>query len=385
VSAHVLFFGSLTGTRLTAGLQEPLPEKVWLYRVDAAAGELTFDALDSDYEVRLPLQPFHGTIGVAPAAYEVRNVLVPEAFGGNMDSPEVTAGTTVYLGVNVPGALFSLGDGHYRMGEGEVCGAAVEGAMNTVLTVELIKGVYCEWPRFEDDDSLMVAGSYRPLEDAFRIAHTQLVRWIASSTGAIDLGHLSARLADRHLARGERRGPQLHDGRQGAKALSAPRYPVDGGCPRSNASPRPGGHGIPTRRVSAPDVIVIGGGIVGTAAAVFLARAGARVTLYDREGLASGASGANSGVVQHPLDPVLVPLHLETVDLYRDLSAAEAGFGLPWNRPVCSSCRASGTSFAGSRARSPSRTRCCGPRSWRAPTCRRLNPRWPRVWRPVVS
>lgn len=55
--------------------------------------------------------------------------------------------------------------------------------MNTVLTVELIKGVYCEWPRFEDDDSLMVAGSYRPLEDAFRIAHTQLVRWIASSTG----------------------------------------------------------------------------------------------------------------------------------------------------------------------------------------------------------
>lgn len=183
VSAHVLFFGSLTGTRLTAGLQEPLPEKVWLYRVDAAAGELTFDALDSDYEVRLPLQPFHGTIGVAPAAYEVRNVLVPEAFGGNMDSPEVTAGTTVYLGVNVPGALFSLGDGHYRMGEGEVCGAAVEGAMNTVLTVELIKGVYCEWPRFEDDDSLMVAGSYRPLEDAFRIAHTQLVRWIASSTG----------------------------------------------------------------------------------------------------------------------------------------------------------------------------------------------------------
>lgn len=81
--------------------------------------------------------------------------------------------------------------------------------------------------------------------------------------------------------------------------------------------------------MSAPDVIVIGGGIVGTAAAAFLARAGARVTIYDREGLASGASGANSGVVQHPFDPVLVPLHLETVDLYRDLSAAEAGFRLP--------------------------------------------------------
>jgi amidase len=183
VSAHVLFFGSLTGTRYTAGLQDALPEKVWLYRVDAAANELTFDARESDYEVRLPLEPFHGTIGVAPAAFEVRNVLVPEAYGGNMDSPDVKAGTTIYLGVNVPGALFSLGDGHYRMGEGEVCGAAVEGAMNTILTVEVIKGVYCDWPRFEDDDSIMVAGSYRPLEDAFRIAHSQLVRWISESSG----------------------------------------------------------------------------------------------------------------------------------------------------------------------------------------------------------
>ncbi len=183
VSAHVLFFGSLTGTQYTATLQDALPEKVWLYRVDAANQELTFDALDSDHEVRLPLQPFHGTIGVAPAAYEVRNVLVPEAFGGNMDTPEATSGNTVYLGVNVPGALFSLGDGHYRMGEGEVCGAAVEGAMNTILTVEVIKGVYCQWPRFESDDSIMVAGSYRPLEDAFRIAHSQLVKWIAADTG----------------------------------------------------------------------------------------------------------------------------------------------------------------------------------------------------------
>lgn len=183
VSTHVLFFGSLTGTRYTAGLQDPLPEKVWLYRVDAAANELTFDALDSDYEVRLPLEPFHGTIGVAPAAFEVRNVLVPEAFGGNMDTPEAKAGTTIYLGVNVPGGLFSLGDGHYRMGEGEVCGAAVEGAMNTILTVELVKGVYCDWPRLEDDDSIMVAGSYRPLEDAFRIAHSQLINWIVGTTG----------------------------------------------------------------------------------------------------------------------------------------------------------------------------------------------------------
>ena len=82
--------------------------------------------------------------------------------------------------------------------------------------------------------------------------------------------------------------------------------------------------------MSTPDVVIVGGGIVGTAAATFLARGGARVTIYDREGLASGASGANSGVVQYPIDPALVPLHLETVELYRELSAADAGFRLPF-------------------------------------------------------
>ncbi|MEA2632220.1 MAG: hypothetical protein QOE66_2439 [Chloroflexota bacterium] len=76
------------------------------------------------------------------------------------------------------------------------------------------------------------------------------------------------------------------------------------------------------------DVVVIGGGIVGTSAAAFLADAGLRVTLIERVGLASGASGANSGVVQHPFDPVLAALYRETVALYRELSAADLGFKL---------------------------------------------------------
>jgi D-hydroxyproline dehydrogenase subunit beta len=69
------------------------------------------------------------------------------------------------------------------------------------------------------------------------------------------------------------------------------------------------------------DVAVIGGGIVGTATAAFLADGGATVTLYEREALAAGASGRNSGVVQHPFDPVLVPLYEETVRLYRAVEA----------------------------------------------------------------
>jgi acetamidase/formamidase len=183
VSTTVPLFGALTSTKFTPTLQPALPEKTWVYAVDRTAGTVTYRALDSDYSVQLPLEPFLGTVGVAPAAGEARNVLVPEAFGGNMDTPEARAGTTIYLGVNVEGALFSVGDGHYTMGEGEVCGVAVEGAMNTLLAVDLLKGTYCDWPRLEDDESIMVAGSYRPLEDAFRIAHTQLIGWISAATG----------------------------------------------------------------------------------------------------------------------------------------------------------------------------------------------------------
>ena len=63
------------------------------------------------------------------------------------------AGTTCYLRVNVPGALFSVGDGHYRQGEGESCGTAVEGAMDVTLIVDLVKGGgAAPWPRLENDD-----------------------------------------------------------------------------------------------------------------------------------------------------------------------------------------------------------------------------------------
>jgi glycine/D-amino acid oxidase-like deaminating enzyme len=82
--------------------------------------------------------------------------------------------------------------------------------------------------------------------------------------------------------------------------------------------------------MAAPDVVVIGGGIVGVAAATFLAEGGARVTLVEREALAAGASGRNSGVIQRPFDPALVPLYDESLAHYRDLAAAvpEDGFRL---------------------------------------------------------
>jgi acetamidase/formamidase len=92
-------------------------------------------------------------------------------------------GVTCYLGVNVPGALLSIGDGHARQGEGETCGVAVECAMNTVIVVDLLKGVATPWPRLESDTHIMSAGSARPLEDAFRVAQLDLVRWTAEHAG----------------------------------------------------------------------------------------------------------------------------------------------------------------------------------------------------------
>jgi acetamidase/formamidase len=129
------------------------------------------------------MDPMHGTVGVAPANLEVRSALTPDAFGGNMDTPEMRAGVTCYLGVNVEGALLSLGDGHARQGEGEVCGTAVEAAMNSVVIVDLIKGRPCAWPRIESDTYLMSTGSARPLEDAFRIAQADIVGWVSSDFG----------------------------------------------------------------------------------------------------------------------------------------------------------------------------------------------------------
>src|SRR5919199_1968956 len=145
VSSTVPFFGSLTATPTTAMLHPALQERTWIYAIDPAAGVVRYEARDSAFTAELPLDPMHGTVGVAPALGEVRSSLAPGDWGGNMDTPEMRTGTTCYLGVNVSGAMLSLGDGHARQGEGETCGVAVECAMDTVLAVEVVKGTPTPW------------------------------------------------------------------------------------------------------------------------------------------------------------------------------------------------------------------------------------------------
>jgi acetamidase/formamidase len=202
VSAAIPFFGGLTSTDRTATLQAPLPDTTWVYELDRAAGTVTFAARNSDLVVPLPVEPMLGTVGVAPAGGEARSSLVPERFGGNMDTPQMRPGTTCFLGVNVEGALFSVGDGHYRQGEGEACGTAVEGAMTTTLVVELIKGGAPLWPRLEDDTHWMTVGSSRPLEDAWRIGQTELVQWFTELYGldSLDSYQLLSQISEAPIA-----------------------------------------------------------------------------------------------------------------------------------------------------------------------------------------
>src|ERR1700712_5621155 len=182
-SAAIPFFGGMTSTDRVATLQDPLPDTTWIYELDRVKNTVTFVAQHTELAVELPVEPMLGTVGVAPAGGEVRSSLVPDRFGGNMDTPHMRAGATCFLGVNVEGAMFSVGDGHYRQGEGEACGTAVEGAMTTTLIVELIKGGAPLWPRIEDDTHWMTVGSSRPLEDAWRIGQVKLVRWFGELNG----------------------------------------------------------------------------------------------------------------------------------------------------------------------------------------------------------
>ena len=96
----------------------------------------------------VPLKPFAGTIGNAPATPGLHSIVPPRRVGGNLDIRDLSAGTVLYLPVEVAGALFSVGDTHAAQGDGEVCGTAIESPMDVVLTLDLVKAAHLKTPRF---------------------------------------------------------------------------------------------------------------------------------------------------------------------------------------------------------------------------------------------
>jgi amidase len=177
-------FGGLATESRTRLLNEPIPPGRWVWRLDREAMTATTELPDSRMgQVTVDLRPMLGRVAVAPRGEEAFNGIWPGDFGGNMDAPEVREGTTVYLPIFHEGAYFYFGDGHARQGHGEVSGTGLETSMDVVLELDLVRGRTIRWPRFEDDEYIMVAGSARPLIDAFRLAHVELIEWLEEDYG----------------------------------------------------------------------------------------------------------------------------------------------------------------------------------------------------------
>jgi acetamidase/formamidase len=177
VSCLVPEFGGLTSTVLSPSLQDPLPERVWIYQRQPD-GRFAYDP----DKFSIAPAPFMGTMGTAPDL-EMLSALTPFTHGGNMDVPDVCAGNQVHLPVRVDGAYFFTGDCHAAQGEGEACGVALEISGKVTLSFELKKSAPLAWPRIVSSTELMTVGSARPMEDAAKIAYKQLILWLEGEYG----------------------------------------------------------------------------------------------------------------------------------------------------------------------------------------------------------
>lgn len=177
-------FGGLSADPRVRMLNEDIPRHRYLWELDLEemTGSVTLPGSEMG-RITVELKPMLGRVAVAPRGEEAFGGLWPGNFGGNMDAQEIRPGATVYLPVFHEGAYFYFGDGHARQGYGEVNGSGLETSMDVVLELDLIKGRTIDWPRIEDEDYIMVAGSARPLIDAFRLAHIELVEWLEEEYG----------------------------------------------------------------------------------------------------------------------------------------------------------------------------------------------------------
>jgi amidase len=133
-------------------------------------------------EIQIPVRPMIGTIGTAPAVEAILSGGMGR-HGGNLDTEEVCAGSTIYLPVNVEGALLALGDCHAIQGDGEV--NEVEMRSVVTLSCEVIKGrsPVMTWPRIETPDTLVTVAVACPLEEALRLALRDMILWMEELTG----------------------------------------------------------------------------------------------------------------------------------------------------------------------------------------------------------
>ena len=134
--------------------------------------------------VVVPLKPFFGSMGVAPPAAVGRvSSNPPSRFAGNLDNRELTAGSTLYIPVFVPGALFAVGDGHAAQGDGEVSQTGIETSLRGRLKLTVRKGESLNWPRAETPTDYISMGADPDLTIATRIAVQEMVDFLARTRG----------------------------------------------------------------------------------------------------------------------------------------------------------------------------------------------------------
>ena len=129
-------------------------------------------------DIRIPLKPFPGVMGVAPATRDSLNTIPPRANGGNMDDPHMVEGTTIYFPVFVKGALFSIGDGHAAQGLGEVCGTAIEAPLRIVYDIHVIKEKSIKEPQYETDSYYAVTAFATTLDEAAQKAVRYMIDYL---------------------------------------------------------------------------------------------------------------------------------------------------------------------------------------------------------------
>ena len=152
------------------------------WKIDAAAGIATvINPSDKLKPYTVKLSPMLGCIGVAPRGEETLGAGHLGPFGGNMDSPEIREGATLYIPVFRPGALLYMGDGHAQQGAGELPGQGLETSMDVQFTVDVIPNKALGQTRVENTDYVMVMGTGGDLDSAMKSATTSLSRWLADT------------------------------------------------------------------------------------------------------------------------------------------------------------------------------------------------------------
>ena len=202
-----------TGFRGRGMLPNEFPHTRYkLYRIDVAAGTIQFAP-----NITIKTSPFWGTIGVAPSV-ESRAIPngVPGVHAGNLDFKELVPGSSLYIPVNVPGALLSIGDGHAVQGDGEINGGALETSLRGSMRVELHKGKFIRWPRAETPTHYITLGLNTDLDEAARMAVREMIEYLVSEQGLTrdDAYNLCSQAVDLHIT-------QLVDGVKGIHAMIA--------------------------------------------------------------------------------------------------------------------------------------------------------------------